>query len=105
MGRLMPKKEDTVATITFEPGNPTPTDVYVRGEGYETDRIVYVAVTKPDNSLEELTTGVLTDGGVIGYRYKLSGPGTYHFEHSQRRHLRGRNDSLELKAEADFLSV
>lgn len=101
----MPKKEDAMATITFEAGNPTPSDVYVRGEGYETDRIVYVSVTKPDASVEELTTGVFADGGAIAYRFPLSGQGTYHFEHSQRRHLRGQNDSLELKAEADFLSI
>lgn len=98
----MPKKEDSMATITFEPGNPTSNDVYVRGEGYETDRIVYISVTKPDDTVEELTTGVFADGGAVAYRYPLSDPGTYHFEHSQRRHLRGQNDSLVLKAEADF---
>lgn len=97
--------EEIMATIEFEPGNPTPDDVYVTGSGYETDRTVKAEITRPDGSIEIQDVGVLFDGGVIGYRWPLSGSGTYHFKHSQARGLHGRNAEIfEVKAEADYVA-
>lgn len=101
----MARKGDTMATIEFEPGNPTPDDVYVSGEGYDTGQTMRAEITRPDASVVIQDVGVLTAGGVIGYRWPLTGPGTYHFKHSQARGLHGRNaETFEVKAEADYLN-
>lgn len=94
------KKGQAMATITFD-GSGANTRVQVGGTGYENDRTISVNITKPDGSEDTFNAGVFGDGHTE-YAYDLGEAGTYHFAHFQRKHAKGNNQDMELKAEADL---